>query len=103
MPRFGFTGLSSAWPQALLLDSLTGALYAVFCKGSREMTMLRLTRSQRMMLADKVLDVANVAAGALVVGQLLGDQFSIALAIAGIGAWIVLAICALAVAGRREQ
>ena len=56
-----------------------------------------------MMLADKVLDVANVAAGALVFGQLLGDTFSIAMAIAGIGLWVVFAVCALAVAGRGES
>jgi len=74
-----------------------------FSNKTREMTMLRLTRGQRVMLADKVLDVANVAAGALVFGQLLGDQFSIALAIAGIGSWIVLAICAVALAGGEEQ
>ena len=65
--------------------------------------MLRLTRGQRTMLADKLLDVANVAAGALVFGQLLGDRFAISLAIAGIGPWIVLAMCALAEAGIGEQ
>ena len=74
-----------------------------FCNGLREMTMLRLTPGQRTMLADKLLDAANVAAGALVFGQLLGDMFSIALAVAGVGLWIVLGFCALALAGRGER
>lgn len=55
------------------------------------------------MLADKILDVANVAAGALVFGQLLGDKFSIALAVAGVAVWIVLGFCALALAGGGER
>ena len=34
--------------------------------------MLRLKREQRQLLADKLPDVANVAAGGLVFGQALG-------------------------------
>jgi len=65
--------------------------------------MLRLTRSQRTILADKVMDAANVAAGALVFGQFLADRFSIALFFAGLGLWSLLAVIALAFAGREEQ
>ena len=43
------------------------------------------------MLADEVFDVANLGAGALVFGQLLGDRFSTPLALFGFGAWVALA------------
>jgi hypothetical protein len=42
-------------------------------------------------LAEKLMDAANIGFGALVVGQFLGSQgFSWALAITGVGLWIVL-------------
>jgi hypothetical protein len=65
--------------------------------------MLRLTRGQRTMLADKVLDAANVAAGALVFGQFLADRFSLALAIVGLALWSILALLALALITGGEQ
>jgi hypothetical protein len=55
------------------------------------------------MLADKVLDVANVAAAALVFGQFLGDRFSIALAVVGMVLWSLLAVIALVLASGGEQ
>jgi hypothetical protein len=54
-------------------------------------TMLHLSDDQRRMLIDKVPDVANVAAGALVFGQILaGQRFSLPLAAVGTAIWIVL-------------
>ena len=53
------------------------------------------------MLTDKLPDAANLAAGALFFGQFLGDrQFSIALAVAGFGAWIALMAWALVLASK---
>ena len=68
----------------------------------RRGTMLRLTRDQRGLLAEKLCDMANLAAGALVFGQLLSDQFSIALAIAGIFTWLSLTGWALALWRKRK-
>ena len=65
--------------------------------------MLRLTRSQRALLADKLLDAANVAAGALLFGQFLADRFSFVLAIAGICLWGFLALLAVALVKGGER
>ena len=46
--------------------------------------MLRLNDAQRNILADKVFDAANVAAGALIFRQFLNDQpFSVLIALVG--------------------
>ena len=43
------------------------------------------------MLVDKLPDIPNVPAGALVFGQFLGDQeYSLALALYGVGTWSAL-------------
>ena len=40
-------------------------------------------------VAEKLMDAANIAFGALVVGQFLGQQgLSLALAVVGIGIWL---------------
>jgi hypothetical protein len=52
------------------------------------------------MLVDKVPDFANLVIGALFLGQFLGDgPFSLALALFGIAAWVVITGFALTVAG----
>jgi hypothetical protein len=59
-------------------------------------TMLRLSTEQRRLVADKVFDGANVAAGALVFGQFLGSgAFSAAMAVAGATLWVAAAVCAI--------
>jgi hypothetical protein len=64
------------------------------------MTMLNLTPDRRAMLADKLPDVASLAAGALFFGQFLGDRpFSWPLAEFGITSWLVLIGCAYVLAG----
>jgi hypothetical protein len=65
--------------------------------------MIRLKREQRSLLAEKVADVANVAAGALIFGQALsGTAFSVKLAIVGIGAWLAMTAAAVIVVGGGE-
>ena len=55
-----------------------------------EATMLRLKRTQREMLADKLPDTANLALGALGFGQFLAASFSIALLLLGMALWTLL-------------
>lgn len=65
--------------------------------------MIELTSGQRAPLADKLPDVANIAAGALVFGQFLSDStFSWQLAAAGLALWAFLFGCAVVLA-RRDQ
>ncbi len=61
-----------------------------------KMTMLVLNREQRRVLVDKLPDVANVAAGALVFGQFLSDRtFSVRMAALGITVWAALLACSI--------
>jgi type IV secretory pathway TrbD component len=54
------------------------------------MTMLELNKWQRSVLIDKVPDVANVAVGATVFGQLLsGRAFSWSVAVWGLVVWLL--------------
>jgi hypothetical protein len=65
--------------------------------------MLELRTKQRAVLIDKLPDVANIGAGALVFGQVLGDQpFSARLALFGVGMWLLLITFALILA-RQES
>jgi hypothetical protein len=52
--------------------------------------MLRLNPEQRRVLADKVPDLANLVAGALIVGRFVGEHsVSWSVTLVGIGLWIV--------------
>jgi len=66
-------------------------------------TMLRLTTEQRRLLAEKLLDLANLVATALVFGQFVGQQ-SVSLNVMTIGftVWTVLAWIAHLLTGRRS-
>lgn len=58
--------------------------------------MLKLTRQQRSMLAEKLLDIANLAAAAMIFGQFVSERrFSAAIAGVGATVWVVLAVCAI--------
>jgi len=58
--------------------------------------MLVLNRGQRELLADKLLDGANLAVGGLFFGQFVtGAAFSIPVALLGIALWCVLVGLAL--------
>jgi hypothetical protein len=64
--------------------------------------MLRLTREERAVLRDKLPDLANLAAGTAVFGQLLRDDaYSSALAFTGAVIWA--ALMALTFLATREQ
>ena len=68
-----------------------------------KMTMLELNRHQRHVLVDKLPDVANVAAGALVFGQFLGNTtFSPRLAALGVTLWALLFAGSVILARRSE-
>jgi hypothetical protein len=57
----------------------------------RRMRMLGLDESQRSLLADKISDVGNLTAGALVLGQFVGGvPVSTSLVAVGIASWFVL-------------
>jgi hypothetical protein len=51
----------------------TAAVHS-FCRIRRISTMLELRTRQREILIDKLPDVANLAAGALVFGQFIGSE-----------------------------
>ena len=62
--------------------------------------MVVLNRRQRAVLTDKLPDGANLAAGALVFGQFLGDRpFSVRLASIGVGLWVILIAVSVILAG----
>lgn len=68
------------------------------------MTMLVLKKGQRAMFRDKLPDTANLALGALVFGQFLGEgAFSTPVALLGVGLWTFLGGCAVIVAGGGES
>ena len=53
--------------------------------------MVVLSSRQRAVLVEKLPDIANLAAGALVFGQFLGDRpYSPGLALYGVGIWSAL-------------
>ena len=57
--------------------------------------MLVLNRGQRELLADKLLDGANLAVGGLFLGQfVIGSPFSISVALFGIALWWLLVVFA---------
>ena len=58
--------------------------------------MLELSGKQRAVLADKLADTANVAAGALVFGQFLGGELIAPLRLLiGAGFWVTFIVCAV--------
>ena len=66
--------------------------------------MLRLTHPQRVLLAETLRDIANIAAGAMVFGQFIGSQtFSFRIAAFGMGVWIVLVAFATVLAREATQ
>jgi len=68
------------------------------------MTMLELSRNQRLLLADKLSDAANVAAGAMVFGRFLSDRpFSVWQTVMGGALWIVFVMCGVVLAERKRS
>ncbi len=63
--------------------------------------MLDLGPRQRALVADKLSDFANSAAGGLVFGQLIADRpFSPVIAFVGLSIWSVLLAVSVALEGR---
>ena len=59
-------------------------------------TMLELSRKQRDLLADKLPDFANIAAGGWLFGQVAGgNDFSAKVAAAGLTVWMVVMVVSL--------
>ena len=70
----------------------------------RKVTMLELGPRQRELLAETSRDVANIAAGAMVFGQFLGERaFSVSVALRGVVVWICLVGFAVALIGRKQS
>ena len=61
--------------------------------------MLRLTSRRRALLAETLRELANLTAGALVLGRLVSSEpWALWLFLTGIAAWLVLVGLAVAVA-----
>ena len=66
--------------------------------------MVRLNRQQRMLLAETLRDIANIAAGAMVFGQFIGSQtLSYSIAAFGMGVWVALVTFAMVLAGGAQR
>jgi hypothetical protein len=64
--------------------------------------MLGLTRRRRELIAEKLADLANLAAAALVFGQALGAQgFSLPVAALGLAIWAACIATAWVLSGER--
>lgn len=66
--------------------------------------MLQLRERQRAVLIEKLPDLANVAAGALIFGQFLGERpISPVIGLTGLGLWFVLTGFAMVLARKDKQ
>ena len=66
--------------------------------------MVRLNRQQRMLLAETLRDIANIAAGAMVFGQFIGSQtLSYSIAAFEMGVWVALVTFAIVLAGGTQR
>ena len=68
------------------------------------MTMVELGPRQRALFAETLRDVANIAAGAMVFGQFLGERpLSPRVALLGLTVWAALVIFATSIIGRKDS
>jgi len=56
-----------------------------------------------MVLAEKLCDAGNLAAGALIFGQFLAERFSFGIAVGGLALWLLFVGCALRLVRRNGQ
>ena len=65
--------------------------------------MLRLKTGRRAVLVETLRELANLVAGALVLGQLVGQQpSSLWVIFGGVAAWLVLVAVAIQLAGEDQ-
>ena len=65
--------------------------------------MLRLRKTQRAILVEKIPDLANLAAAGLIFGQFVsGQRFSIAIAVVGVLTWAGMIVWTLIIARDEE-
>jgi len=68
-----------------------------------QVTMLPLSKEQLALLAEKLCDAANLAAGTLIFGQFLSEHpFSLTLALSGVGLWLFMTAIAVVFVRRSE-
>ena len=66
--------------------------------------MLRLDRQRRLALGETLRELANISAGALVLGQFVGQQpVSAGAMVTGVAVWLVLVVTALWLDGGRTR
>jgi hypothetical protein len=66
-----------------------------------KMTMLDWDPRQRSLVADKLFDAGNIAAGGMLFGQFVADRpFSVALGIIGLSIWIICLFTSVALERR---
>ena len=64
--------------------------------------MVRLAPGQRAVFGEKVLDLGNYAAAALVFGQFVGQQpVSLMVIVSGVATWLVFVVWAFWLTGER--
>ena len=67
------------------------------------MPVLDWNSRQRALVADKLFDAGNVAAGAMLFGQFVADRpFSFALAVVGIAVWVTFFAVSVGLERRRR-
>jgi hypothetical protein len=65
--------------------------------------MLRLRQRQRTVLIETFREAGNLAAGAMILGQFVGEQpLSIWVFLAGVGLWLALVGVAVLLAGEQR-
>ena len=71
---------------------------------SMRWTMLDLNSQQRALVADKLFDIANVAAGGMIFGQFVADRrFSVLLAAIGMVICLFVVSISIAISGRSRS
>ena len=67
-------------------------------------TMIEFNPKQRTLVADKLFDAANVAAGGMIFGQFVAARpFSTTLAMAGLIVWIAFVSISVGLQGRNRR
>jgi hypothetical protein len=80
-----------------------GGMASAKAFATRSRTMLRLNETQRTLVAEKLCDAGNLAAGALTFAQFLAERSSAPVALGGLLLWFLFMGCALRLAGRTER